>query len=624
MKLLSIHVYSHDGRRRDVNFNTEGLNVVTGRSHTGKSTIADIVEYCIGRSTFIVPEGVIRDKVSWYAAKYQFRDEQVFVAKPPPELGKLSCSTAMIKRGSQVETPDFSDLAVNADDDTVVSILSRLLGIPENRTDVPLNQSRPSFKTNIKHTLYYLFQKQTLIANKDQLFYRQNEQQQPQAIKDTLPILLGVSTNEKFSLESQMREAQRELRIVLKRLELESDAKSASEQTALELFAEAQAVGVVAPSEVDITGDGVLETLRSAVSWSPSIELEDNEDQLESIQDDLATLRKERREIRSRIDAAKQFAKRAGGFKTEAEEQKARLTSIRAFPRNRETGEWQWPFTEDNLGLDSPLANLLLNELGQLEAEINVVAGQRPQLDAFIAEQQTGLRKLTRRIRLREGELAAAIATNELLEDAVSRNMAASRVVGRISYFLDQIPTEQTSSGLELRHQQLERKIGELDRQIGADEYEDRLSSILNTIAKWMSRYTEILRPEFWELPIRLDLKHLTVVMDRIQSSVFMERTGSGANHLAYHLAALLSLHRFAVQSDCPIPRFLFLDQPTQVYFPSEHIYRNVNGSIERTEQDADIEAVRTLFKLLRDFTVTDCPGFQIIVAEHALSLIHI
>lgn len=37
---------------------------------------------------------------------------------------------------------------------------------------------------------------------------------------------------------------------------------------------------------------------------------------------------------------------------------------------------------------------------------------------------------------------------------------------------------------------------------------------------------------------------------------------------------------------------FLMLDQPTQVYFPSEKIYQQADGSIEDTEKDADLEAV--------------------------------
>jgi len=181
MKISSIHIYSHDGQQRNLRFKVNGLNVITGRSSTGKSALSEIIEYCMGRSSFNVPEGVIRDKVSWFAVIYQFENEQVLVAKPTPTAGGASCSTAMMRRGSQLQAPSFKELAVNTDDDAIVELLSRLLGIPENRTDVALEQSRDSYDANIKHTFYYLFQKQDLVANKTQLFYRQNEQFQPQS-----------------------------------------------------------------------------------------------------------------------------------------------------------------------------------------------------------------------------------------------------------------------------------------------------------------------------------------------------------------------------------------------------------------------------------------------------------
>ncbi|MCW9276910.1 hypothetical protein N5I83_29260, partial [Klebsiella variicola] len=87
MKIKSIHVYSHDGQRRDLQFKVNGLNVITGRSSTGKSALSEIIEYCMGRSTFNVPEGIIRDKVSWFAVIYQFSQEQVLIAKPTPNAG---------------------------------------------------------------------------------------------------------------------------------------------------------------------------------------------------------------------------------------------------------------------------------------------------------------------------------------------------------------------------------------------------------------------------------------------------------------------------------------------------------------------------------------------------------
>lgn len=97
-----------------------------------------------------------------------------------------------------------------------------------------------------------------------------------------------------------------------------------------------------------------------------------------------------------------------------------------------------------------------------------------------------------------------------------------------------------------------------------------------------------------------------------------MSRTGGGANCLAYHLSALLALHLFSAQNKCPIPQFLLIDQPTQVYFPSEQVYKDADGSVQKTEADADLDAVRRLFQLLLKFTQEDVPGFQIIITEHA------
>lgn len=288
MKIKSIHIYSFDGRRRDLLFH-DGLNVITGRSSTGKSALADIIEYCMGRSTFNVPEGIIRDRVAWFAVIYQFGGEQVLVAKPSPGSGRSSCSTTMVRRAAEIAPPAFQELIINDDDDGVERLLSRLLGIPENKTDVPLESSRESYTANIKHTHYYLFQKERIVTNKDQLFYRQNEQFQPQAIKDTLPILLGVSSSDKFQLESRLRVAQRDLRLNAKLLEQAKDAIENSEDRAVGLLSEARAVGLV-PSQ-GAEDQSVIELLRSTLSWKPTPVPEDDGLRVTTIENELLALR---------------------------------------------------------------------------------------------------------------------------------------------------------------------------------------------------------------------------------------------------------------------------------------------------------------------------------------------
>ncbi len=618
MKIRSIHIYSHNGQRRDLRFKVDGLNVITGRSSTGKSALSEIIEYCMGRSSFNVPEGVIRDKVAWFAVIYQFDNEQVLVAKPTPPSGGASCSTAMLRRGTQLQVPEFKDLAVNTDDDSIVELLSRLLGIPENRTDVALAHSRESYDANVKHTYFYLFQKQGLVANKDQLFYRQNEQFQPQAIRDTLPILLGVSSQDRYELESRLRMAQRDLRINGKQLEQARDAVDTSHEQAIGLYSEARTVGVIGNIEGNPNGDGIIDALRSALSWKPWAVPEDDGSRISLLEEELGQLRQDRRDTQTRIDTARQFARRARGYETEAAEQIDRLASIKALPRNPESGEWQWPFSEQNLALGSPVAAVLLGELESLERELRVATGQRPKLEAYLTELAGTVDGIAGAIKQKEAELSAAISANEVIAQMGTRNNAAALVVGRISLFLETLLPNEDIARLEAENRRLNNKVKQLEDQIGADDSGERLISILNNISANVSRYIQKFEAEFSAYPARLNLPQLTIIFDRPERPVPMGRTGGGENHLAYHLAALLALHLFAAQNNRPIPRFLLIDQPTQVYFPSEQIYKDADGSVKRTEADADLNAVRRLFELLLRFTQEDVPGFQLIVTEHA------
>ena len=64
MSIGAIILYSHTGEQRELTFKTGCLNVITGDSKTGKSAIIDIIDYCLGRSSCNVAEGVIRRSVA--------------------------------------------------------------------------------------------------------------------------------------------------------------------------------------------------------------------------------------------------------------------------------------------------------------------------------------------------------------------------------------------------------------------------------------------------------------------------------------------------------------------------------------------------------------------------------
>lgn len=299
---------------RRIPLKVNGLNIITGRSSTGKSSLSEIVEYCMGRSTFNIPEGTIRDKVAWYAVIYQFSGEQVLIAKPAPEKSAASCSKVMIRRGSLINPPPFYELIQNADDDTVVSLLSELLGIPDNRTQVPQDKSRDSFKATIQHTYFYLFQKQTLIANKDQLFYRQNEQFMPQAIKDTLPILLGAINDKQIEIDYKLRIAKRDLKIAQKQF---TDYMQFSDQVndrALGLLSEAQQVGILSRSIEPKTTNDALVILTKLSKWKPTPIPDEDINRITELEDEISAIRKKRLVLNESLQAANLFVEKEDGL----------------------------------------------------------------------------------------------------------------------------------------------------------------------------------------------------------------------------------------------------------------------------------------------------------------------
>ena len=71
------------------------------------------------------------------------------------------------------------------------------------------------------------------------------------------------------------------------------------------------------------------------------------------------------------------------------------------------------------------------------------------------------------------------------------------------------------------------------------------------------------------------------------EKKVFLRSMGSGANWLYSHLTLFLSLHyQFAAYANCKLPPVLFLDQPTQVYFPSADYGKEFNAAQLRANQD--------------------------------------
>ncbi len=89
---------------------------------------------------------------------------------------------------------------------------------------------------------------------------------------------------------------------------------------------------------------------------------------------------------------------------------------------------------------------------------------------------------------------------------------------------------------------------------------------------------------------------------------------GSAENWLGYHLSAIFPLKEYFINKKRPIPSFLILDQPSQVYFPRD-LADKTKGFIQK---DVEREAVKRIYKFMFD-RVEELDGkLQLIVMDHA------
>ena len=149
-------------------------------------------------------------------------------------------------------------------------------------------------------------------------------------------------------------------------------------------------------------------------------------------------------------------------------------------------------------------------------------------------------------------------------------------------------------------------RIEEIDGLLSEDSIEERKLSIINRLSVEMTKWAKDLQLEHSDYPYRLDMSKVTVVVDR-ERPVPLQQLGSGSNWLGCHLIALFALHKYFIQNQRPVPQFLFIDQPSQVYFPPE-----------TSDDNVDSQEIRIIFGFIQKITSELSPNMQVIVVDHA------
>lgn len=610
LKLLRL--YSHEGQVRDLNFKEDQLNIITGESKTGKSAIIHIVDYCLGSGECHIPAGAIPRKVSWYSILLNREGEELFLARQNPEQGRTTSSNIHVRAGRKIELPSFEELQKNSDLDGLKDILTRYLGIEENLHVPSEDHTRAPLTANISHARIYCFQDQSIIDNKNQLFYNQGDTYVSQAIRDTLPYFLGIVSKNELTKQFDLNRLRRELRTTEKQIESEVGWQAAASDRAGSLLAEARQVGLVGAEVRPATPERAFEVLRAILLKELSLadSAPGDDEELNALLVEKDNLRTEYSDIKDKLDEARAFGSNRDAYENELTEQSARLRAVHLVP-SQDLEAIVCPLCSSSVPSATGKLAELQSDLSDLSNRLAVLRGQNPRLQSYINELASQLDELGVKIRENQAQINAVVGQTEVLKKQRETSIRRSRVQGRISAFLE-TRSEEDREDLQAQKTLLERRIQSLQSELSGESYEDRVRNAEFVLSEYMTKYARELDLEHAEGRTRLDLRRLTVVSDTKNGSIRLENMGSGDNWVGSHVLTHMALHKVFRERERPVPAFLIFDQPSKAHYPPSQ-----EQLVGRKIKDDDRIAVLRLFKFIADHS-REGTGFQTIVIDHA------
>jgi hypothetical protein len=613
MQINKIILYSLKGEKRILPFELGKVNIITGESKSGKSAIIEIVNYCLASSSCDIPEGIIRDSVSYFSICLTFNDgETAFIARENPNIkGTQTTTTVCLLRNIGIEIPSFDILNSNINIDTLKEFLTRKIGISEN-LHIPDSLTREPLQANFKHSRFYCYQPQYLVADPYQLFYNQNKEFVPQSIKDTLPYFLGAINEDSLLIESEVTQLKKQLNRLVREKKESDKIKSEGISQAYSLINEAKEIGLLDANFNAESQTEAYKLLEIVSNWEyKPLEVTAENSALKELIDKRNELRINLGKISDNKKAVTDYLKSSFGYSTEAKQQEIRLESINLYSPDIDVDSKSCPLCNNELETPIPSIQNINNSLLNIRNDLKFTKAESPRIQSYIDTIDSQYHENESELKKIERSITALYVENEKARTVRDLNIRRGKVIGRVSLFLESTEKDLEIENIDSRIEHIKSTILELEKTIDSENEKERLLSILNKINLQMSKWVGNLDVEYENDPIRFDLNRLTMFIDTDIKPIALPQIGSGANWVAYHLLIVFALHQHFIQNNRPVPRFIIIDQPTQVYYPPEKTSNVV-------EVSSDEIAVNKMFDFIFKVVSSLTPNLQVIITDHA------
>ncbi|MFC6635593.1 DUF3732 domain-containing protein [Microbulbifer taiwanensis] len=579
IKKIILWMNDEGGYRRELKFEEDKVNVITGESNTGKTAILHIVDYCLFASKHKIAESQINENVAWYGLNFKVNDKDFTIARKSPNKNSVSSDYYFSSTGKIPELP-----SPNMTEGSLKEILETEFNIDK---DVKIPFGGKSLKADSKISLRYFMLFCTIsgdiIQHSEVFFDKQNDNRYREALPRVFDLAVGIETVENILKREKKLSLQARLVKIEKKNKQISERKSEFHEDLQSIAMEAKEYGLI--DEVDDIPSSI-ESLKSVIDDGINQAYSAKGNRFDKIISEKNLLERKVRNLMR--------------FQSAYNEYKSSLNVIEDSLKPVEY--WR---NKDEI-VKTSIFDTLITSLEEDLQKIKHLNKKRTPIDGKTTDEIAACRRLI----------------NELEQEA----KGLPRQVKSFGDDRDKyIFLGQTKTKLDLYHPK-----NDFDKIISTAEIEGQISSIqvidttesrelcVKVLEEIIQDYMKLVEPSLENyggyLPV---FNYKDKKLDfRKPKTTYVEAAGSSSNDMFKHLFMFLGLHELMLTKNTNhVPSFLLIDQPSRPYYGEEE---NVS---ETRLQHSDRAKVIDAFKLLDGFignVLSDMKqSFQMIVFEH-------
>lgn len=620
IKYLILWPRDFEKKERVLNFDLKKINIITGDSQKGKSSIIPIIDYCLGSSKCTIPVGLIREKTEWFGIIVQIENKEMLIARKEP--GQKNQSTAVFIKEGNFDLEKLPRPSAEHGVDYLKNKLNELAQLPyltlTDDEDTESSNRRGSFRDFSA----FQFQPQHIVANPYTLFYKADTASNQERLRNIFPLVIGAIDRNTLVLRQELKE----LEVEYARKEKDyNEIKRMNENWFYQLksyYLQAREYGLLPDSQELISEwstDKFLQALNGVLDQTNDLrQIILNKNATSTAVEELQKVSNEEIEIARELGTQKlKFSKLIKLYESEKQYhnainvQKDRLEPVSWFFNTLTPSEICIFCGSEN--------SKAYDELNKLSKYANALSSLSREADNSNAMFDREIIRLKKRIRDLEDNLNrirwlknSLEAESENLRNARQTEQEIYRFIGRLENSFENYKLIHEDETLLQELVELDAKIRKLRIQVDEKGIGVRIKSKINEISNRITTYTRVLGVEDAEIPVQLDIKNLTIKRNTGAREDYLWEIGSGANWMGYHVSTMLALHdHFTELQWNPVSQFIIFDQPSQVYFPD-------NLGRDRNYKSEDILRVQKIFSAFQTHLRFRRYATQIIVIEHA------